>query len=337
MFIYRLTIIILISLGIVACAEREDRISAFNLAEIQPIECHVQLIDQDQKPLSNVPVKVEVWSRTIDGGTQGRRELPINLTDESGHINVRGERGGYLGISVVDERYITGLYPKGFAQSWSFVLRYNHNSSQGSIRHGTAEVPAVYNVWHKEGPQPLISLTGDIRVSYVAHKPIRIDLVRGELVDDGGDLVIDIKMAETEEGRRKQADHRGIFPYDATITMTDGMAHIYEVTDDADGLISSAPGAIVTDFPSQIILGKPNPNFPDAKSASLIGFIRLRAGKIFGKAKVIVGVEPYWRTDQGRVIVRVDALLNINGSRSFEPDAARMVKLTLTDARKKSD
>ena len=319
------------------CAERDDLIKAFNIAEIQPIDCHVQLVDQHQQPLRRVAVKVSIWSKTIDGGTQGQRDLPITTTDENGRIHVSGENGGYLGISVLDNNYITGLYPANAHQGWTFVLRYNHNSSQGSVRHGTLESPAVYGLWRREGPQPLISIKGDLRLPYVDQQPIRIDLVRGILVDEGGDLVVSVTMAKSEEDRKKQADSRGCFPYDSDITMVDGAVHAYGVSDDVSSFFPWTPGVTVSDFPLTMIPGQPSPNYAAAKSAAFTCYLQLRGGKYFGKATVAVGVEPYWRTDHGRVIIRVEALLNAAGSRSLEPDPARLTKLTLTDARKKPD
>ncbi|MEK7416012.1 MAG: hypothetical protein AAB263_22130, partial [Planctomycetota bacterium] len=51
-----------------------------------------------------------------------------------------------------------------------------------------------------------------------------------------------------------------------------------------------------------------------------------------------IGMEGYYRVEQGRVIVRIDeALLNASGSRSLESDPTKLTKLTLTDARKKPE
>ena len=106
---------------------------------------------------------------------------------------------------------------------------------------------------------------------------------------------------------------------------------------DLSSYFDAIPGVWATQFPSAILKGVSSPSYKDAKGIAFKGYIRARDGKLQGKIKLWTSMEPYWRTNNGRMMIRVEALLNVSGSRSLEPDPAKLTKLTLTDARKKPE
>ncbi len=153
-------------------------------------------------------------------------------------------------------------------------------------------------------------------------KPLHLDLIKGELVDEGGDVIIEPQMPATDAERRKAANPRGIFPATFTIRVADG--GLLESGSDLDGY-DSASGVAVSDFPKKDLSGS---------IVRFRGFLRLRNGQLHGKLEMAVGAEDVGRGGQGRVVIRIEnSLLNATGSRSLEIDPERLSKLTLTDGR----
>jgi hypothetical protein len=312
------------------CAEdlaREAFKMQYRLAEVQPIECYVRFVDQNGQPVANVAVDGLVWSNDPGRIVFQSKKLNGLTTTDDGQLHIVGERGGFLRLAVNDPRYLHGdVRPGSFPGN---VLRFTQNSSVGSARHGTKNHPASYQAWRKEGPQSLISLSGELRVTYT-EASFRLDLVKGELVNEGGDLLIESKMPETDEERRKAADRRGIIPASFTIKFVDG-GLLSEQGDASEyGYASEydfASGIMASEFPSSELTDQ---------LIRFKGFFTLRGGMVSGKMKLNVGAESVANGGQGRIIIRInECLLNPNGSRSLEPDPDKLIKLTLTDARKK--
>ncbi len=303
----------------------------FRASEDQPIECHVRFIDQDGKAVAGVPIKAHIWTGNADGSIAATKNLAGLTTDASGLVSVGNERGGFLRLTVDDDKYTHGFYgPQALP---GVVLRFSKVGGNGSLRHGTVKDPAEYFVWRREGSQPLVALSGELKLDYKQGE-IRVDLLTGELVDVGGDVVIGVQVAESESDRKKAADHRGYFPHAVSLNVIGGgLASIDASVDSSD--YDAIPGVWSRMFPTILLEGTSSLSYQAGKDVGFIGYVRTRDGKVQGKVRLSVGMERYWRSERGRLIIRVDALLNTSGSRSLEPDPAKLTRLTLTDARKK--
>ncbi len=313
--------------------EQPPLLDLFRASEDQPIECHVRFIDQDGMAVAGVPIKAKIWTGNADGSIAAMKIIGGLTTDASGRVGVGNEHGGFLRLTVDDEKYTHGFYgPQALP---GVVLRFSKVGGNGSLRYGTVKDPAEYYVWHREGPQPLVSLSGELKLDYKQGE-IRVDLLTGELVDAGGDFVIGVQVADSESDRKRSADHRGYFPHAVSFSVIGGgLASIDASVDSSD--YDAIPGVWPRTFPTILLEGTSSLSYQAGKDVSFTGYVRARDGKVQGKVRLSVGMERYWRSENGRLVIRVDAMLNISGSRSLEPDAARLTKLILTDARRKPE
>lgn len=313
--------------------EQPPLIDLLQASDSQPVECHVRFVDQDGNAVAGVPIKARMWTNGAGGSMVSTKDLAGLTTNASGVVNVGNQRGGFLRLTVDDDKYTHGFYgPQALP---GVVLRFSKVGGNGSLRYGTANDPADYYVWRKEGPQPLISLSGDLRLDYKQGE-IHVDLMTGELVDVGGDVVISVQVADNESDRKVAADHRGYFPHAVSLNVIGGGLTSIDASFDTSDY-DAIPGVWPKSFPTSLLEGTSSLSYPAGKDVGYTGYVRARDGRLHGKVRLSVGMERYWRSEKGRLIIRVDALLNASGSRSLEPDAAKLTKLTLTDARKKPE
>ena len=307
------------------------------LSEIQPIELHARFVDQLGVPLAGVQVHANIWCREPGGMLYNEKDLGVRGLNADGYLHIDGEMGGYLRLAIDDDRYFLGDIRRKPREAQGIVVRYSKNGGELFwLEHGTKEQPTTITAWKKEGGQALISVTGDMRFAY-SKREFGVDLVTGKVVDDGGDLRVSIEAPEDEEIRKASADHLGVFPYKVSVVAADGGFSPYlgrESSEYFEGLM----GILASDFLIRVLDGPTRTSDRGTSGVPFMGFVKLRAGKLVGRLKLYIGMEGYYRVEQGRVIVRIDeALLNASGSRSLESDPTKLSKLTLTDARKKPE
>lgn len=304
---------LVIPLAICASCAEPTFAERWYATELQPIECHVRFVDQDGQSVAKVQIAAAIYTATPGGLREESRVLRGGVTDDAGEFHLAEERGGKLWLKVSDPRYLHGSELPGMVGGT--FLFYTRITSEGNRNYGTVAKPAVIPVWKKEGPQPLIALNGQIAVPFTG-VPLRVDLVRGCLVDEGGDLIVELQMPATDAERKAQANHLGRFPFTCSVKCVDGglrpqSTNEYDATHGIHG----------EDF---------GPIAP-GKHIQFRGLVRTRNGKVQGKMNLFIGVEDVKR-GSGRVVIRVeDALINATASRSLEVDPARLVKLKLAD------
>jgi hypothetical protein len=291
----------------------------------QPIACDLVFIDQDRAPLAGVRIKATTWSRDDRGRVTEEKELPSLMTDAKGAVSIAGGRAGYLGLKVDDERYTHGIFPAGIGSGPAIVYRFAKNGYGGLEYAGSPGKPDVLQVWRKEGPQNLTIVTGELYVEYTGGA-LHLDLEKGELVDTGGDLIIEADMPKTDAERRRAADDLGWFPAKFVLRAVDG--GLINLSGDAAEESKYAAGITAQEFPEHEISGAP---------LRMNGFVRLRNGKLHGRVTMAVFAEEVARNGLGRIGIHLKgALMNPTGSRSLETDATHLKKVTLTDARKQA-
>ncbi len=307
------------------------------LSEEQLIELHARFVDQLGAPLSGIRIRANIWCREPSGSFYAEKDLGVMELDADGNLHIGGERGGYLRLSIDDDKYFLGDTRKKPREAQGILVKYSKNGSELYwLEHGTKESPTIITAWKKEGAQTLINLTGEIRSAY-SGKEFGIDLVAGLIVDDGGDFRVRVSAVEDEVARRASADHLGAFPYKVSMDVANGAVAPFLGRESSE-YYAGLMGITVPEFQVRSIDGPTRTVDRGTSGIPFTGFVNLRNGRILGRLKMYIGMENYYRIEQGRVIVRIDeALLNPNGSRSLELDPAKLTKLTLTDARKKPE
>ena len=298
-----------------------DYVHLHELGEDQPIACYLQFVDQDRKPVGNTRFKCSIWSKDISGTEYGKRDLDSVVSSPQGEISIVGQRGGYLGFTVDDDRYIHYIVPQGFGGGPMLILKFSSNGVPTPPEHGAPGKPAVIQIWKKEGAQPLIELSGDLHIPY-SGEPIHIDLLTGAVVKQGGDLLIEAEMPKTDEERQRAADSRGIFPAHFTVTVLDG--GFLALKGDAAEEAKYVAGITSTEFPDTKFFGS---------IIRVTAFIKLRDGQLHGRLDLLVGAESVSKPEQGRIVVRIsNTIINPTGSCSLEPDPIhkRKIKLSMT-------
>jgi hypothetical protein len=291
----------------------------------RPIECHVRFEDQNGKPIANTRIQATIITETRDG-TDRRRGL-TRTTDKEGTLHIQGEHGGYLVLRVMDPAYAHGStneFDPGGTE-----LAYSTNHPYGNRNYGTRESPAVYQVWEKEGAQPLISIKGDADAPFTG-APLRIDLMTGEIVDEGGDIILAVKQPLTEEemARALESDPvgkaNGRFPWSCEILVPDG--GLYEIGFRDFDLYTFG----VMKRPT--VKSKLIPYGRNMESFYSWLMVDARNGLLHGKVNLEVRSGSERR--KGKVMISIIALINGTGSRSLEVDPQRLTEVKFKDARK---
>lgn len=305
--------------AIVVAAHGADGLGAGPPAQHQggSLESHLQFIDQDGTVLAATPLEVAVLTHDPQGAN-AVTDLPAMTTDAAGIVHIVGVRGDAVSVRIADDRYCHGLPTDDDPRIPRVWLDAPIGGNPSP--HGTESSPKIIRVWRKQGPQPLIVTEGELRLAHDG-KPLGLDLLTGRLTGDGsGDVAIAVDMPITQEARIAAADHRGVFPFRASISFPTGSLAPSSVNDHG---FSSAAG-----IPADAMFVDAAPL--DAKRVT--GFIKIQRDRtLFGRIDLQIGREAI-RGDRelGRLIIRLRCEINPTGSRSLEPTPGTEPK-TLTD------
>jgi hypothetical protein len=302
------------------CLDQETLNRAIEADGKRPIECYAQFVDQTGAPVANHLIEAEIFSQETNGEFGPRRKIPNIMTDAEGKIQITGLVGGYLHLTLIDPKYIHVSDDPN--ELHGVLLRYSKSDGPGQTEHGDINHPIQFDVWKREGPQALKKLRGEVRIPYDG-KPLRMDLEKGKLVSEGGDVIITIEMPLSDKEKRENANALGNFPYTCQVNFLNGGVHA--LTDYSDYF--KILGVIGNDFQNTFTGGP----------TKIFGTLQLRNGKIHGKISLDIAVEDIKR-GSGRVIVDIhDSLLNFSGSVSLEIDPSHLEKMTLSDGREIPD
>ncbi len=324
---------LLFCFGTASCGE-PSILRLLEMAESQPVVLHARLIDQTGAPLSGISVAAKVWSMTAGGSFYDKRDLGLFTTGADGTLHISGAKAGYLLVSVKDNAYFLGDARWASRDTSGLIVRYSMNGSDRywSV-YGTQDEPVIITVWKKEGPQALVSISGEVRMEYTG-ADFGIDLARGQIVKEGGDLRVNIEVEADVEKRKAQSDSLGFFPYKVTVTVPDGGLSPYLGFEDSqwfEGLM----GIPDTAYDVHKLDGPTRNSDKGTMGVPFMGFVSLRKGSLLGRVQFYIGMEPFYRSDRGRVVVRfTEGLLNPSGSRSLEVDQAKLTKCRLSIAEK---
>jgi hypothetical protein len=153
----------------------------------KPIEFFGLVLDQDNKPVSDVEVYGSIIYNT---GAAGGTAHQQSKTDNRGRFYIGNVMGRTLSVGLAKEGYKYGGDQPQF--------HYTGFVSEKERHHPDREKPVVFRIWKLQGPEPLVDHYEVFRVPNDG-KFIRIDLRSGKLVTDGGDVLVSLRYDQTKE------------------------------------------------------------------------------------------------------------------------------------------
>lgn len=171
-----------------------------------PIEFYGKVIDQDSKPLPAVEVVGRTGSKT--GFMQEERRSYVTATDARGRFTFSGFKGDGLVIELKKPGYNFDSERRQFLYSPIDPDKKRFKPDRDNA--------VVFQMWKSLGLEPLIHYQEFLGETPSDGMPIQIDLSKGKLVKEGGDLVVSVKW-----GARTEASSY-LFDWSATLSVPTG-------------------------------------------------------------------------------------------------------------------
>jgi hypothetical protein len=162
-----------------------DKFIGLSALSAASIEFYGKVVDQDSVPLQDVKVLAGTGSKS--GFMQDETRSYETTTNAEGLFSFNGFKGDALIIDLKKTGYNfesdrrTFLYSAIDPQKRRFI----------ADRHS----PVVFQMWKSLGPEPLVHYEEYLGRAPSDGTPVRVDLVRGKLMKEGGDLLISVKWA----------------------------------------------------------------------------------------------------------------------------------------------
>jgi hypothetical protein len=170
-----------------AAAEEERRQleANFEAYNLPPIVFHGLVVDQDTNVVAGATVRAVVVRHLVGRNT----EEPLGrLSGLDGRFTIDGVNGTALGVAVSRTNYHPA--PGGY---------FKYSRLEGPLAHQPdPERPVVFVLTEKRAPEILVSFSRWFGITNTG-APTRIDLTTGEIVPEGGDLIVSIECLEKFE------------------------------------------------------------------------------------------------------------------------------------------
>lgn len=263
----------------------------------RPIQFFGKVIDQDNNPISDVKVTLEirVSKELAPNAFQDVFDHPILVTDAEGRFALADARGALLGVQALEKQGYEPS-PKAFRKSYW----YWRDPSQ--VFHPDANRPEIFRMWKKAGAERLVRKGIGHAIPYDG-TPTSFDLLSGTTVTNGGDLRVTLT-------RNPQQIQWGQTHYEWTATIEAVNGGIIESTDEQ---MYRAPAKGYT---SKFVvhMAADDPQWTDTKDVA--AYLKLRDGKYYGRVeiKLMVG------SDRATTPFSVTSFINPGGSQNLEYD-----------------
>jgi hypothetical protein len=259
----------------------------------QPVEFRGVLQDQFGAGLSRVEVDYNI-KRSLKDFIIGRVQ-----TDAKGYFEITGKKGLELNLTPKIEGY-TFIGPATFKPWNGSSLRY----------YGSKTNPEIVRIWKLMGPERLVYYYGWHDVSF-DKREIQFDTLRSRLVETGGDFKLSVEYETEMRGPHEVYGCQYLIePIDGEIQTVPENVHWWTLLAPAVGYTNVIRGHVQ----------------PGSSAHSEHVFLISRNRKVFSRAKITV-FAPGGR--DGRWQVRVDALVNGNGSGNWEVDWSKVDRTKL--------
>lgn len=169
-------------------SKRERKLELLSTANHQPIEFYGKVVDQFGNPLADVAVYASVIYNT---GSKSGIDKDETKTDAQGLFSLRGLRGRTLGI---------GLEKAGYEDVGDHgPFQYTQLVKEEERHVPDAKKPVLFTLWKLHGAEPMIHGEKDFKIAPNG-EPVRVDLMTGKIVKEGGDLVISMHHMQVPHG-----------------------------------------------------------------------------------------------------------------------------------------
>ncbi len=276
-----------------------DRIGLRSLNQV-PIEYYGIVVDEAGVPLHGTTVN---WS--VANGLGPSHRPGSTVSDSQGRFSIKGVRG--KGLSAIPER--TGY--RFVATNGGAIYSYLWPKAERHVPDPQKPVVLTMHKW--KGGEPLVRIEYKTFRIWPTNTEIRLDLVRGMMVSELGDLILRIprppEMASTNQGVRWAVE---LASEGGGIQLMDDM------------LMRAAYEAPADGYQQSIHLEK-LPNDPQGTESMTRGAaLRSREGMVYTKLGFTVGFrkepdQPGW--------IRVSSLSNTNGSRNWEEEPSKITRI----------
>jgi hypothetical protein len=254
-------------------ATQRRRMTARDLVEygrsvdIRPIEFYGKVIDQDSNPIPNVEIEYTVYP-TPTGPDPGIGKL---MSDDQGLFSVRNHMGARIAFALRKSGYRPAEPHSG--ASYSLFSpddeRYTPNSTD----------PQILRMWREKGAEELF----EVNQEYECDLPecsVRIDLLKAQLVEAGGDLQIIISRGP---GSRDKGE---LFDWRCVILPIDGGV---QIVDDRSA-VSTTFEAPITGYTNRLEFINPKNDVKWQSMKSVYLFLMSRSGRIYARFGLNISV-----------------------------------------------
>jgi hypothetical protein len=264
-----------------------------------PIVFNGRLEDQYGDPVADARIDASV--RVYNGFRSTVERFNVS-TDANGMFHIDHGKGESLGIAPSKEGYVVATSQTHF--------NYSHFMPKGEQYHPNPNNPTVIKMWKLQGAQPLIAINKQHKLSYT-DKPVHFDLLAGQIVTSGGDIMITVNRSEGVVSSRTMQD------WSVQVEAVDGGLVRTDIDKARATYILPEDGYQLHDM----FIMSTNPPHKWFGGIDQMYFVRSRGGKVYSKVNVSVAInhnpgDPVWVEFRGSA--------NPNGGRNFEADAQRM-------------
>ncbi len=172
-------------------SKREQMESFLSATNHKAIEFYGKVVDQNGTPISDVGVFASV---IYNSGLAAGVDKKQTKTDSDGLFAISGMVGRTLGIGLEKPGYEYGgeQGPFQFTQLVTEAERYKPD----------AKTPVLFVMYKLQGAEPLIYFERKAFPLPMNGTPVRIDLVSGNEVTSGGDLMVILKQPSAQFGQQ---------------------------------------------------------------------------------------------------------------------------------------
>ena len=263
-----------------------------------PIDFYGKLEDQFGNPVPGAEIKGSIM---VNNGQREGTDHPSTTSDANGLFEFHG-RGENIGVMPHKAGYTIA--------STETLFKYSHMEDHPFV--SQANAPTVIKMWKLQGAEPLVLINQNYKIPYMA-APITFDLLTGQIVPSGGDIILTVSRSPGVLSGRSCLDWS------------------VQVNAVAGGLMNSDGQEAVT-YAAPVNGYEPSTNFIFSTNAPYKWFgafnqgffLMSRNGQVYSKVNLSFRIN----TDpNGLMYITFGGVANANGSRNWEGDPNTMVTI----------
>jgi hypothetical protein len=274
-------------------SKEERAIGLLSTYNDQPIDFYGQIEDQ----LSNAVAGAAVgFSVTIINGYESTVKRGQVISDANGFFTILGYKGQDLSIVPQKAGYILA--------ETSTLFKYSHLEDHPYV--SDPNNPTVIKMWKLQGSEPLLGINQRYKFNYT-DAPIKFDLLKGQIVPNGGDIKITVSRSPgLISGRTRQDWGVQVEAIDGGLIEPGGQEGVtFEAPE--DGYLPSDYFVMSTNAPHKWFGG-----------FDQTFFLKSRKGQVYSKVNFGITIN---QQPNDYVWVEFHGVANTNSSRNWEATA----------------